>query len=204
MFGFFSFSNAKNYIREKRQVYFLSAVIIFIGFLSGAFYSNALSQETFGKYAEILSGYVKNGQTELFGGFNLSSDVKNLLLIFFWSFFLFGKPFSGFFAFKSGFSVGFYISFFVKVYSLKGFFTGMCVLFLYVIFALLPLAALTALSFEINSEITASTFGHSKSKIKETLPRYLLVFLLALLSVLLGNHIASLILPKIIAALFGE
>jgi len=202
LFGFFSLTHQKNYLKENRQVYVLASIIVFFGFLAGAFYSNAVSMENYTSYSEVLKTYVSGVENSVSLTGDTSSDVKNILLIFFWSFFLFGKPFCGFFAFKSGFSIGFFISFFVKVYSFKGFLTGMAILLDYVVFLSLPLIILTAWSFNINTMITNAVFDSCKANIKKVLIPYLVIFLLTLFMTLMGNFINTLLIPKIIEILF--
>lgn len=202
MFGFFKFSGTKNHLRENRQVYLFVSLIIFAGFLAGAFYSNMISRENYTSYSETLKTYVNGASKNISLTEDTSSDIKNLILIFFWSFFLFGKPFSGFFAFKSGFSIGFFISFFVKVYSLKGFLTGMAVLFDYVVFLAVPLIILTAWSFKVNTCITNAVFSLKKSNTKQLLLPYLIIFLCSVLMTLIGNYIGIFFVPKIMNALF--
>lgn len=202
LFGFFKLSYQKKYLKENRQVYFLSSIIIFLGFLAGAFYSNSVSQENYISYSEVLKTYVSGARNSINLIGDTSQDIKNILLIFFWSFFLFGKPFSAFFAFKSGFSIGFFISFFVKVYSFKGFITGMAILLNYVLFLALPLIILTAWSFNINKAITNAVFSSVKTNIKTFIVSYLAVFLFSLLMTFFGNIVNTLLIPKIMATLF--
>ena len=202
LFGFFNFSGTKNYLKENRQVYLLVSLIIFAGFVAGAFYSNSISSASYASYSEVLRTYVSGAESDANLFPDTSSDIKNLIQIFFWSFFLFGKPFSGFFAFKSGFSLGFFISFFVKVYSIKGFLTGMAILFDYVVFMAFPLIILTAWSFNVNTNITKAVFASSKNETKRLLFPYFMIFLFSILMTLIGNYINVLLIPKIMNALF--
>lgn len=202
MFGFFNFTSQKNYLKENRQVYLLASVIVFLGFLAGAFYSNSVSTENYTSYSEVLKTYVGGIKDSTSFTKDTSSDITNILYIFFWSFFLFGKPLSSFFAFKSGFSIGFFISFFVKVYSFKGFLTGMAILFDYLIFLALPLIVLTAWSFNINRSITNAVFASQKINFKKILVPYLLIFILCVTMTFIGNLINTLIVTKIMRVLF--
>lgn len=202
MFGFFNFNHQKNYLKENRQVYLLTCVIVFLGFLSGAFYSNSVSMESYTSYSEILKTYVGGIKDSSALMKDTSSDIINILYIFFWSFFLFGKPLICFFAFKSGFSIGFFISFFVKVYSYKGFLTGMAILFDYLIFLALPLIILTAWSLSINRVITDAVFASEKTNFKKILLPYLFIFMLTIIMTFFGNFINTLIVTKIMKALF--
>lgn len=199
MFGFLS---TKNYLKVNRQVFLFAVFIILAGFVAGAVYSNLVTYDSFKSYSGMLDSYIKNAGSAV--EFNdSSSDITNLILIFFWSFFLFGKPLSAFFAFKSGFSLGFYISFLVKVYSVRGFVIGLYVLFMYVIFTAVPAVILTARSFTVNGCITTAVFGkNAKSDIRKAFFPYLMLLFIALLLTMSANFINTLIIPKIFKALF--
>ena len=158
--------------------------------------------ENYTSYSEILKTYVGGIKENPILKKDTSSDIINLLYIFFWSFFIFGKPLLSFFAFKSGFSIGFFISFFVKVYSFKGFLAGMITLFDYLIFLAFPLIILTAWSFNINTNITNAVFAFKKTNFKKTLIPYLLIFIMSILLTFIGNLINTLIITKIMRALF--
>ena len=202
MFGFLSFNRQKNYLKESRQVYLIASLIIFFGFLSGAFYSNYISSENYSSYSEVLKNYVGAIKDNSVLTKSISSDIINIIYIFLWSFFIFGKPLLLFFAFKSGFSIGFFVSFFVKVYSFKGFLTGMAILFNYLIFLALPLIILTSWSFNINTSITNSVFSSQKTNFKKMLVPYLLIFILSVFLTFIGNFLNTLIITKIMRALF--
>lgn len=200
-----SFFNVKKYFRENRQVYFIAIVIVFVGFLAGAFYSNTITDNDFESYSNILAKYIKNVNNQV-GIKDTYSDTVNIIMIFFWSFFLFGKPFSCFFAFKSGFSIGFYITFFVKVYKFKGFLAGLSVLFNYLFFSFVPVILVTTYSLNTNMYITESVYAKSSNNGKKDIKRlfvpYLLVLIVSLLATNIGNYLNFILMPKIINAIF--
>ena len=167
MFGFF---NVKNYFKTERQVYLIAILIVFAGFLAGALYSNMITEENFLSYTQIMEKGIetaKNGEWNKELMADMRADTTNLILIFIWSFFLFGKPFSGFFSFKSGFSAGFFIAFFIKAYGVKGFAAGMYLLLNKLIFVLPAAILLTARSFAVNNCITNAVFDKNSSHIKK-------------------------------------
>ena len=206
MFGFF---NLKSFFKSRRQVYFLALFTVFMGFIAGAVYSNMISDENFATYTEITEKGInaaKNGEwtKELMP--DMHSDTANLISIFVWSFFLFGKPFSGFFSFKSGFSAGFFISFFIKAYKMQGFSAGMYLLLNKLMFVFPATILLTAGGFSINSCITESVFeknsGHMKGNIKKQFFPYFLIFILSYIMTTLGNYINFAVMPIIIKSIF--
>lgn len=206
MFGIFSI---KSHFDKTKQAWLTAILIIFIGFVFGAFYSNAVTEKNFADYKTFLDEWTKNAplsfDSPMTSVFSVS-DITTLLLVFLWSFFLFGKPASGFFSFKSGFSLGFFVSFLIKVFGMKGFAAGMYILFNYLVFTVPCLAAVTAQSFVLNSCITSAVFGKSGSGRERDIKRlffpFVIVLGIAAAVTLLGNYIGRFVTIKILKALF--
>lgn len=128
------------------KFYYLGIFVLFLsGFLVGAFYSNGVSQEEFAIARETAEAFIESSKksTPEFG-LIFGEDFAPCLTLSFTGLILFGGIGTVYFLFRTGFSAGFFLSFLIKAFQMKGFFLSSLYLCCQLLF-LLP--AITVISF---------------------------------------------------------
>ena len=201
----FQFGKLRNHLIQQKFVYLIILSLFILGFFIGGFYANlpetgdfkdALTQaEQF-----ILASKSSNLDFKLL----FSEDITPYLFIFASSLFLFGLPVMVFFVFKTGFSSGFFLTFLIKAFGLKGFFLGGVFLLIQIVCSLPALLIVTCRSYYTNRFLLCAV-THQLS-LKQSLKTELLLlttsFLLGCLLMLLGVTAKTFLLPPICNYLF--
>lgn len=194
-----------HHFKEKKATYLLLAFLVFLGFFAGCFYANLISDTEFsGGYqqAELFIEGAKNNSLSFH--LMLTQELSPYLLILFFSLGLLGCPAIIFLVFKWGFSLGFFLTFLVKCFSLKGFFLGGVFLLVSLIFLLIPLLVLTRKSLSVSLFLLSSALH--KASLKKSLSEELIglgiLALTAILFVTLGVFVKYLLLPPFVEYLF--
>ena len=176
-------------LTEQKLSCFLLLILIFIGFLSGCFCIHLISDTEFfnaGVQAEEFIRAAKNKELNFYLIFQ--EEFSPYLLIGLCSLFLPGFIFVCFLVFKWGFSLGFFLTFLVKYFFLKGFFLGGVFLLLNLIFFFAPLIFLANQSLSLNHYLIRCALRKTPSK--QTLVSEFfytaIATLLAALAVMLG------------------
>ena len=205
----FQISNIKEYIKNNKFIYIGVLALYALGFTIGGAYSNFISETAF---------FESFGTTkDFFGNLMLSKDALNLreliitdatpvVVISLCGFFLIGLPFILYFIFKSGFTLGFYISFLIKAFSLKGFYLGMFYLIMNILFFLPAILLVSVNSLEFNLYILACVNKkyavHNSFWGRIAICVFMLV--LCLILAVLGTNLKAILLPDIIKFLFSS
>lgn len=197
MFGFYNLRRTFN--TEKRNLLF-SLIIFFIGFVMGILYANFSEDDVFFKSLRITDGYLKNENSFSYS-FN---DEISLFGIFFGGFFVFGKSIVSFFIFKSGYMLGYFLSFLIKAYSTKGMFTGIFYLFLSLVFCLPWQFLLSAYAFDCCGYTYGILFKKHNSaiNIKSFFYFFVLFFFLCLILTFFGNFLRTKFFSEFIKKIF--
>lgn len=131
------FSRIKRHLLQNKFGYIIVFILFFLGFLIGCIYSNAVTGEEWEASVKIAENFIQTAKnTALDWKLLFSETIRPLLFIFILSFFLFGLPLMLFLIFKCGFSLGFFLAFLCKAFSVKGFFLGSFFLMNYLLFVL--------------------------------------------------------------------
>ncbi len=150
----------------QQKLYYLGIFLLFIiGFLIGSFYSNTVSQTDFELSTQAAENFIasaKNNALEY--RLIFWEDLSPCLTVFFSGLVLFGFVGTLFFLFKAGFSAGFFLSFLMKAFSIKGFFLGSLFLCCQLLFCLPALIAISFRSFHINLFFLNCTLHRAPAK----------------------------------------
>lgn len=115
----------KSFFQKNKFRYLALFILLMAGFIVGSVYSNAIGAEEFSDSVASAQAFIKASKERSLSFDALIAEEANpVLLILVSGLFLFGFVPALFFVFKSGFSTGFFLSFLVKAFSLKGFFLG--------------------------------------------------------------------------------
>lgn len=193
------------HFKEKKLSYLILALLVFLGFFAGCFYANLVSEAEFSKgyqQANLFIEEAKNNSLSFY--LMLTEELSSLLLIAFFSLVLFGFLPVVFLIFKWGFSLGFFLTFLVKCFALKGFLMGGMFLLVSLIFFLPPLLVLAgkSLSFSLflfSSAMQKAPFGKSLSR--ELLGMGIMTLATGT-AVALGVFVKFLLLPPLLGYLF--
>lgn len=201
----FLFQKIFCHIKEQKLFYIFLLILLLIGFLSGCFYTNLISDADFYEAGVQAEEFIKQAkENELSFHLMLTEELSSYLLIALFSLFLFGGFPIVFLVFKHGFSTGFFLTFLVKCFSMKGFFLGGTFLFFEFLCFLPPLLWLTHQSLSVNRFLISSVLHKSSSH--STLPSELIAIAIALLvtviTVALGVSFKVFILPPLTNYLF--
>ena len=205
----FRISIIKNYIKDNRALFFGIIILYFIGFIVGGIYSNFIDEAVF------LSSLDNTG--EFFKSLMVSGDAVNLreliiadaapiLIIAACGIFLAGFPLILFLIFRSGFSLGFYICFLIKAFSLKGFYLGMFYLFLNLLLVLPALTVISANATDINLYMLAviNKKYAAQRNFSVSAASCVFVLILCLLLIVFSANLKALLLPLIVKFLFSS
>lgn len=193
------------HIKEHKFSYLLLLSVTFVGFLSGCFYCNLISDSELqdaGMQAEEFIKIAK--ENELDFRLMLSEELSSYLLIALFSLFLPGFLFTIFLVFKWGFSTGFFLTFLVKYFAVKGFFLSGVFLLLHLVFFLPTLLATANQSLSVNRFLIAASLRGAPAK-KSLLSELLVMAiftLVALLTVMLGVALKVTVLTPLCNYLF--
>ncbi|MBR5240169.1 MAG: hypothetical protein IKW04_06315 [Clostridia bacterium] len=193
------------HIKEHKFSYLLLLCIIFVGFLSGCFYCNLISDTELrdaGMQAEEFIKIAK--ENELDFRLMLCEELSSYLLIALFSLFLPGFLFTIFLVFKWGFSTGFFLTFLVKYFAVKGFFLSGLFLFLQLVFLLPALLATANQSLSVNRFLIASSLrgAPAKNSLISELLVMAIITLAVILFVMLAVGLKLTILPPFCNYLF--
>lgn len=138
------FLNSKRRFFAEKRTFAVILAFFVSGFLGGVLYANFSGDDVFLKSERITDGYFKNENAFSYG-FN---DEMTLLGIFMSGFFVFGKGGTAFFLFRSGYMLGYFVSFLIKAYTTKGLVCGLSYLFLSLLLCLPWQIFLSAYAFD--------------------------------------------------------
>ena len=198
MFGFYNLK--RNFYADKRS-YFIVIAIFFAGFIFGSCYSNFTNDDTFLKSMRSMDGYLQGKNS-----FNYSfNDEFSLMGIFFGGFFILGKAIVSFFIFKSGFMLGYFVSFLIKGYELKGMLAGLSYLLLSLVLCFPWQLFLSSYAFDCCTYTTDCLFRKKPCvvNLKSFLCFFALFFFLCLIFTFCGNFLRTKLFSKIIAKIFA-
>jgi hypothetical protein len=178
------------------------------GFAVGAMYSNFINDASFSETSESLRVFIENlaaGGNSLRFQDLFAADFTPSAEAFFMGFFLIGIPATLFFVFKAGFSLGFFVTFLIKAFSMKGFFMGMYFLFYNLILFLPILSVIAVNSININRYIIGcvSKKYTMQRNFGPTAAAYIIVFAVCALIAVLSVNLKIVLLPRIARYLFG-
>jgi len=169
----FQFRKIAYHFKEHKFSYSLLLILIVLGFLVGCFYTNFLSESDFFSAGIQAEEFIKQAKEhELSFRLMLSEELSTYLLIALFSLFLPGFIPTIFLVFKWGFSSGFFLTFLIKYFAMKGFFLGGLFLITNLMFFLPALMILARKSLSVNKYLLASALQHHSSK--TSLPQELL------------------------------
>ena len=205
----FQITNIKDYIKNNRFIYFGVLILYTLGFIIGGVYSNFISDSTFIQSLESTK--------EFFKGVMISQDAINLreliigditpfVVVSLCGILLAGLPFTLYFVFKSGFSLGFYISFLINAFSLKGFYLGMFYLVMNLAIVLPALTTIAVSSLDLNLYILASVNKNrpAQRSFAGLIVAYAFMVIAGLVLTVLSTNLKALLLPDIIKFLFSS
>jgi uncharacterized membrane protein SpoIIM required for sporulation len=131
-------------------------------------------------------------------------DLLNSGLIILCAFFLLGIPVILFLVFKSGYSLGFFVSFLIKGFFMKGFFLGLYLLLFNLFFVIPVIVIISTNSIEINKYvINAITKKYTQSRsYKSYIIVFIVIVIICIFYMTLGAYVKTLLLPKITNYLF--
>lgn len=197
MFGFY---NLKHNFSQNKRTRFIVLALFFAGFISGCCYSNFINDDTFLKSMRSMDGYLK-GDNSFSYTFN---DEISLLGIFFGGLFIFGKAVVSFFVFRSGFMLGYFVSFLIKAYSLQGMSAGLSYLFFTLILCFPWQLFLSSYAFDCCTYTSDLIFKKKPCVVnfKSFLCFFLLFFFLCLIFTFLGNFLRIKLFSNIIEKIF--
>ena len=193
------------HFKSQKRVYILLLATCLLGFLIGCFYSNLISNADFTDAGSRAEEFIKQAKEhELNFQLMLSEELSVYLFIALFSLFLFGVIPTVFLVFKWGFSAGFFMTFLVRYFSMKGFFLGGLFLIMNLIFFLPALLLLSAKSVKTNGFLLTSVFNRNShgSTLAEELLGLAVVTFGAVLLVSLGVFFKILLLPPLCGYLF--
>ncbi len=193
------------HFKTQQFTYLILLAVVFTGFLAGCFYAGLISADELLQAGEQAEQFIKEAKAnELSFQLMLSEELSPYLFIALFSLFLFGLLPSGFLVFKWGFSLGFFLTFLVKCFSLKGFFLGGLFLFLNLLFFLPSLLVLTAKSLSVSRFLLTCALHRASPKktLWEELIGMTFVILGTVLTVSAGVCVKFFLLPPISNYLF--
>ena len=205
----FQITNIKGYIKNNKFIYIGVLLLYFLGFAIGGLYSNFINDAVFFQSLDATK--------ELFKSLLISKDaidIKNLMItdltpviiIALCGITLIGLPFILFFIFKSGFSLGFYISFLIKAFSIKGFYLGMFYLFLNLLLILPAITAISVNSLELNIYIltNANKKYAAQRSFSSLIAICVFILVLSILLTVFSTNLKAMLLPDIVKFLFSS
>ncbi len=201
----FLFRKIYCHLKEQRFLYLLLLAVIFAGFLTGCFYANLISSADFSIAEEQAEQFIKEAKaSELSFQLMLFEELFPYLCIALCSLFLFGFLPTGFLVFKWGFTSGFFLTFLVKCFSVKGFFLGGFFLLPTLLLFLPTLVVLSTKSLAVNRFLWGCALHRppARQNLWEELTGIVLVTLGTLLSVSVGVFVKFILLPPLANYLF--
>ncbi len=195
----------KQHFIQYKFLYLGIFVLFFIGFFIGGFYANTVSYtdfETAKSSAELFISSAKSHSLDY--RLILWEDLTPYLWMFLFGIVLLGFPGILYFLFQRGFSTGFFLSFLIKAFSMKGLFLAGFFLICELLFFLPALLLLTAGATRINLFLLRSTMHtyRLKQNLKSELFYYLFTFLLSISLVAIGGITKHFFLPPFCRYLF--
>lgn len=196
----FSLYNLKRKLYTEKRSFLISLISFFIGFVFGALYCDFSKDSTFLKSMRATESYLKKESAYSYG-FN---EEISLLGIFFGGFFIFGKSIVLFFMFRSGFMLGYFVSFFIKAYSVKGMLVGLFYLFLSLLFCMPWQFFLSSYALDC-CRYTNNILFRKKNcvvNLKSFFSFFVLLFLVCLIFAFFGNFLRTKLFSDFIEKIF--
>lgn len=194
------FLNSKQrFFARKRSLIAILAFFV-LGFLGGVLYANFSSDDVFLKSARVTDGYFKDENSFSYG-FN---DEKTLFGIFLSGFFVFGKGVTAFFLFRSGYMLGYFVSFLIKAYMVKGLVSGLVYLFLSLLLCLPWQILLASYAFDCCGYTCGTLFKKRTCVVdlKSFFCVFAVIFLVCLVLTLCGNFLRTKFFLEFIKKIF--
>ncbi len=201
----FLFRRISSHIQKHKFSYLLLLILVSLGFLAGCFYANLISETEFSQAEIQAEQFIKEAKSkELSFRLMLSEEMSPFLFIAVFSLFLPGIFPIVFLLFKWGFSSGFFLTFLVKCFVMKGFFLGGVFLFFNLMFFLPVLLFLSKQSLKTNRFILTAVFKRASyhQSITQELLGLAAAALISLIFVTLGVSLKFLVLPPLCNYLF--
>lgn len=195
----------KQHFMQYKFLYLFIFILFFIGFLIGGFYANTVSYADFEVAKSNADLFISSAKrSSLDYRLILWEDLTPYLWLFLCGLVLLGFPGILYFLFQRGFSTGFFLSFLIKAFSMKGLFLACFFLVCEVLFFLPALILLTAGATRINLFSLRSTLHtyRMKQSLKSELLYYLFAFLFSVSLVALGGITKYFFLPPLCSYLF--
>ena len=195
----------KQHLTQYKFLYLGIFCLFFLGFLIGGFYANTVSYADFETAKSSADLFISSAKTHhLDYRLILWEDLTPYLWMFLSGMVLLGFPGILYFLFQRGFSTGFFLSFLVKAFSMKGLFLASFFLICELFFFLPALLLLTAGATRMNVFLIRSTLSSCRSKqtLKSELFYYLVIFLTGLTLVATGGVTKYFLLPSLCSYLF--
>ena len=201
----FQFRKISCHLIKHKLSYILLLILIIIGFISGCFYTNFLSDGEFLDAGIQAEEFIKRAKEhELNLNLMLSEELSTYLLIALCSLFLPGFIPTVFLVFKWGFSSGFFLTFLIKYFAMKGFFLGGLFLLTNLLFFLFSLLLIANKSLSLNRYLLCAALHRAPSKqnLSEELITMTIITLIAVGMVTLGVFLKFLLLSPLSNYLF--
>ena len=202
-------TNIKNYIKNNKFIFFGVITLYFLGFLIGSVYSNFIDDTAFLSSYDTTKDFLKSlmiSEQALNLKELIVSEITPACMIAICGIMLLGLPVVLYLIFKSGFSLGFYITFLIKAFSLKGLYLGMFYLFLNLIVVLPAITLISANSIEFNLYILACV--NKKYAVQRnfavSVVIYVFILILCLLLLALSANLKFGLLPAVVKFLFSS
>lgn len=196
----------KRHLLQQKFYYLGIFLLFFTGFLIGSFYSNTVSQTDFELSKQTAENFISSAKTNALD-YRLIfwEDFSPCLIISLSGLILFGFAGTVFFLFKAGFSAGFFLSFLMKAFSMKGFFLGSLFLWCQLLFLLPAITAISLCSFRINLFFLHCTLHRAPAKqsLKSELFLHITALLICGILVACSALIKCWLLPPLCRYLFA-
>lgn len=197
--------NIKKYFLDHRLLYLSVIFILFAGFFTGGIWIRNITEAEFLESITASEDFIQSAkQQETNYLLMLSEGVRPYWLLLAASLFLAGLPFVVFFLFQAGFSSGFFLTFLVKAFGMKGLLLSCIFLFLEIVFFLPALALLGGQCLLMSRYIAASATHHATGtkSFKSVAAALVCTFGLCILWAAAGISIKYCLLPPVCRYLF--
>ncbi len=198
-------SKLSDYLKPQKHFFTVLLAICFLGFLAGCFYSNLISDTDFSNAGIQAEEFIKQAKENgLSFQLMLSEELSPALFIAAFSLFLPGLIPIVFLIFKWGFSTGFFMTFLVRYFSMKGFFLSGFFLITNLCIFLPALLILSIKSIKTNVFLLTAVLSRitHKTTIWEEILGLTVATLVAILLIAFGTAIKTLLLPSLCSYLF--
>ncbi len=201
----FQSGKLRNHLTNQKICYLIILALFILGFFIGGFYANLAEQDAFSEALNLANRFIESSKQStpdirlLF-----SEEITPYLFIFLSSLWLAGLPVMIFFVFKSGFSFGFFLTFLIKAFGLKGFFLGGLFLLIQIV-CLLPALLVVSCRCYYTNRFLLCAITHRlspKQSVKTELLLLISAFMLGSLMVLLAVTLKAFLLPILCRYLF--